>query len=126
LNRIPVLRMGRFLLVTVQMDLDDSTAAQLEEDLTTGIVKHRAEGVLIDISGLDFVDSFIGRTLVGIASSSRLLGAETVVVGMRSAVAITLIELGIAMNGVRTALNVERGMELLSGLVGGGRPGDGG
>lgn len=118
--------MGRFLLVTVQMDLDDSTAAQLEEDLTTGIVKHRAEGVLIDISGLDFVDSFIGRTLVGIASSSRLLGAETVVVGMRSAVAITLIELGIAMNGVRTALNVERGMELLSGLVGGGRPGDGG
>ena len=126
MNRIPVLRMGRFLLVTVQMDLDDSTAAQLEEDLTTGIVKHRAEGVLIDISGLDFVDSFIGRTLVGIASSSRLLGAETVVVGMRSAVAITLIELGIAMNGVRTALNVERGMELLSGLVGGGRPGDGG
>ena len=126
LERIPVLRMGRYLLVTVQVDLDDRLAAQLEEDLTQSIVRHHADGVLIDISGLDLVDSFIGRTLGGIASASRLLGAETVVVGMRPAVAITLIELGVGLPGIHTALNVERGMDLLRKLGDGIRPADGG
>ena len=126
LERIPVLRMGHYLLVTIQVDLDDRLAAQLEEDLTRSIVRYHADGVLIDISGLDLVDSFIGRTLGGIASASKLLGAETVVVGMRPAVAITLIELGVELRGVHTALNVERGMDLLRKLVDGTRPADGG
>ena len=113
MQRIPILRMGDLLLVTIQFDMDDVTAATLEADLGQAITRHHAAGVLIDVSGLDLVDSFIGRTLGSIAATSRLLGAETVVVGIRPAVAITLIELGVELSGIRTALNVERGMRLL-------------
>ena len=105
--------MGRFLLVTIQVDMHDRLAMTLQEDLTTMIAKISARGVLIDISALEMVDSFIGRVLANIASMSHILDAETVVVGMRPAVAITLVELGLTLPGVRTALNVERGMELL-------------
>jgi rsbT antagonist protein RsbS len=112
-QRIPILRMGDLLLVTIQFDMDDVTAASLEADLSQAITRDHAAGVLIDVSGLDLVDSFIGRTLGSIAATSRLLGAETVVVGIRPAVAITLIELGVELSGIRTALNVERGMRLL-------------
>jgi len=105
--------MGEFLLVTVQVDMHDRLAMTLQEDLTEKIVGSHARGVLIDISALDVVDSFIGRMLGNIASMSRVLDAETVVVGMRPAVAITLVELGLALPGIRTALSVERGMELL-------------
>ena len=119
MDRIPVLRMGRTLLVTVQVEIDDVLAANLEDDLNAAVAASHAHGVLIDISGLDLVDSFIGRTLAGIAQSARLLGAETVVVGMRPAVAITLVELGLELVGVRTALNVERGLELLEALADG-------
>jgi rsbT antagonist protein RsbS len=105
--------MGEFLLVTVQVDMHDRLAMALQDDLTERIVANHARGVLIDISALDVVDSFIGRMLGNIASMSRVLDAETVVVGMRPAVAITLVELGLALPGIRTALSVERGMQML-------------
>jgi rsbT antagonist protein RsbS len=113
MDRIPILKMGRFLLVTIQVDMHDRLAMTLQEDLTAMIAKISARGVLIDISALEMVDSFIGRVLANIASMSHILDAETVVVGMRPAVAITLVELGLSLPGVRTALNVERGMDLL-------------
>ncbi|MCW5976578.1 MAG: STAS domain-containing protein [Bryobacteraceae bacterium] len=105
--------MGDFLLVTIQVDMHDRLAITLQEDLTERIVNDRTRGVLIDISALDIVDSFIGRTLGNIASMSRILDAETVVVGMQPSVAITLVELGLSLPGIRTALNVDRGMDLL-------------
>ena len=113
MERIPILKMGGYLLVTIQVDMHDRLAMTLQDDLTARIVAARAKGVLIDISALEIVDSFIGRMLADIAAMSRVLDAETVVVGMRPAVAITLVELGLSLTGVRTALNVERGMELL-------------
>ena len=113
MDRIPILRMGRFLLVTIQVDMHDRLALALQDDLTNRIVSDRAKGVLIDISSLEIVDSFMGRTIGNIAAMSRVLDAETVVVGMRPAVAITLVELGLSLPGVRTALTVEKGMELL-------------
>jgi rsbT antagonist protein RsbS len=113
MERIPILRMGEFLLVSVQVDMHDRLVMALQDDLTAQIVATRARGVLIDISSLDMVDSFIGRMIGNIAGMSRILDAATVVVGMRPAVAITLVELGLSLPGVRTALNVEKGMELL-------------
>lgn len=113
MEHIPILRMGDFLLITVQVDMHDRLALQLQDDLTEKIVQHSARGVLIDISALEIVDSFIGRMLGNIASMSRVLDAQTVVVGMRPAVAITLVELGLSLPGIRTALSVERGMEIL-------------
>jgi rsbT antagonist protein RsbS len=113
LERIPILKMGRNLLVTIQVDMHDRLAMALQDDLMEQIRRHHAEGVLIDISALDLVDSFIGRMLGNIAAMARILDADTVVTGMRPAVAITLVELGLSLTGVRTALNVERGMELL-------------
>jgi rsbT antagonist protein RsbS len=116
-DRIPILRMGRFLLVTIQVDMHDRLALALQDDLTGRIVKDRAKGVLIDISALEIVDSFMGRTLGNIAGMARILDAETVVVGMRPAVAITLVELGLSLPGVRTALTVEKGMQLMADRV---------
>jgi rsbT antagonist protein RsbS len=113
-DRIPILRMGRLLLVTIQVDMHDRLALTLQDDLTMRIVQDRAKGVLIDISALEIVDSFMGRTLGNIAGMARILDADTVVVGMRPAVAITLVELGLSLPGVRTALTVEKGMELLA------------
>ena len=113
MDRIPVLKMGEFLLVTIQVDMHDKLAMTLQEDVTDLIVKHGSAGVLIDISALSMIDSFIGRMISNIASMSRVLDAETVVVGMQPAVAITLVELGLELPGVRTALNVERGMKIL-------------
>ena len=113
MDRIPILKMGEYLLVTIQFDMHDRLAMSLQDDLTEKIVAARAKGVLIDISALEIVDSFIGRMLAQIAAMSRVLDAETVVVGMRPAVAITLVELGLSLPGVRTALNVERGMDVL-------------
>ena len=113
MDRIPVLKMGDFLLVSVQVDMHDRLALTLQNDLTESIVKTRARGVLIDISSLDMVDSFIGRMLGNIAAMARILDSETVVVGIQPAVAITLVELGISLPSVRTALNVESGMALL-------------
>ena len=113
MERIPILKMGDALLVTIQVDMHDRLAMTLQDDLTAGIVKHRSKGVLIDISALEIVDSFIGRMFSNIAAMARVLDAVTVVVGMRPAVAITLVELGLALPGVRTALDVERGMDLL-------------
>ena len=118
MDRIPILQMGEFLLVTIQVDMHDRLATQLQEDLTTKIVQHRARGVLIDISALEIVDSFIGRMLANIASVSRLLDADTVVVGMRPEVAITLVELGLGLPGVKTALNAERGLAMIGGVRG--------
>jgi rsbT antagonist protein RsbS len=112
-EKIPILKMGRFLLVTVQVDMHDQLALQLQEDLTSRIVSARARGVLIDISSLEVVDSFIGRMISNIAAMARVLDAETVVVGIQPAVAITLVELGLSLEGVRTALNVDRGMVML-------------
>ena len=112
-ERIAILKMGNFLLVTIQVDMHDRLAITLQEDLTDRIASTSAQGVLIDISALEVVDSFIGRMLGNIAAMSRVLDAETVVVGMRPAVAITLVELGLSLRGVRTALNVEKGMNLL-------------
>jgi rsbT antagonist protein RsbS len=112
-ERIPILRMGEFLLVTIQVDMHDRLAMTLQDDLTDKIAQTNARGVLIDISALEIVDSFIGRMIANISGMSRVLDAETVVVGMQPAVAITLVELGLSLPGVRTALNVERGMGLL-------------
>jgi rsbT antagonist protein RsbS len=114
MDRIPILKLGRALLVTIQVDMHDRLAMALEEDLTEKIVATGARGVLIDISALEIVDSFIGRMLDNIAGVSRILDAETVLVGMQPAVAITLVELGLTLAGVRTALNVERGMRLIA------------
>ena len=113
MERIPILRMGEFLLVTIQVDMHDQLALTLQDDLTAQIARTGARGVLIDISSLDVVDSFIGRMLGAIASMSRLMNAETVVVGMQPSVAITLVELGLTLSGVCTALDVERGMQIL-------------
>jgi rsbT antagonist protein RsbS len=113
MERIPILKMGNFLLVTIQVDMHDRLALTLQDDLTGRIIETRARGVLIDISSLDMVDSFLGRMLSNIALMSRLLDAKTVVVGMQPTVAITLVELGLALKGVHTAINVEKGMELL-------------
>src|SRR3954462_14333197 len=109
--------MGSFLLVTIQVDMHDQLAMTLQDDLTNAIAKHESRGVLIDISSLEIVDSFIGRMLANISGMARILDAQTVLVGMQPAVAITLVELGMSMPGVRTALNVEAGMELLRDLV---------
>ncbi len=117
MERIPILKMGSFLLVTVQVDMHDRLAMTLQDDLTGRIVKDRAHGVLIDISSLEIVDSFIGRMIGNIANMARVLDAETVVVGMRPAVAITLVELGLSLPGVRTALNVDKGVEMLQGSL---------
>lgn len=114
MERIPILRMGNYLLITIQVDMHDRLAMTLQEDLTTKITQTGAKGVLIDISALEIVDSFIGRMISNISSMSRILDARTVVVGMQPAVAITLVELGLSLEGVRTALNVERGMQLLT------------
>jgi len=113
MDRIPILKMGEYLLVTIQVDMHDQLALALQEDLTERINRERAAGVLIDISSLDVVDSFIGRMIGNIAAMARVLDANTVVTGMRPAVAITLVELGLSLEGVHTALNVERGMALL-------------
>jgi rsbT antagonist protein RsbS len=113
MDRIPILRMGNLLLVTIQVDMHDRLATALQEDLTEQIARNSAGGVLIDISALEVVDSFIGRMLANIASMSAILDAQTVVVGMKPAVAITLVELGLSLPAVKTALNVEAGMELL-------------
>jgi len=113
MERIPILRMGNLLLVTIQVDMHDRLAMTLQDDLTERIVRDNARGVLIDISALDLVDSFIGRMISNTAAMARVLDAQTVVVGMQPAVAITLVELGLTLHGVRTALNVEKGMALL-------------
>ena len=119
MDRIPILKMGQCLLVSIQVDMHDRLALQLQDDLTNQIAAMHARGVLIDISALEMVDSFIGRMLGNIASMSRVLDAQTVVVGMRPAVAITLVELGMELTGVRTALDVERGMSLLTSSLDG-------
>ena len=113
MERIPILKLNDFLLVSIQVDMHDQLAMTLQDDLTDRIVRTHAHGVLVDISALDVVDSFIGRMLGNIASMSDVLDADTVVVGMRPAVAITLVELGLSLPGIRTALNVDKGMELL-------------
>jgi rsbT antagonist protein RsbS len=118
MDRIPILKLGNALLVTIQVDMHDRLAMALEEDLSAKIVSSRAKGVLIDISGLDIVDSFMGRMLDNIAAVSRMLDAETVVVGMRPAVAITLVELGLELTGILTALDVERGMAMIRSRLG--------
>jgi rsbT antagonist protein RsbS len=112
-DNIPILRMGEFLLVTIQVDMHDQLALRLQDDLTHAIDKKGAKGVLIDISALEMVDSFIGRMIADISAMARILDARTVLVGMQPAVAITLVELGLSLPGVATALNVERGMQLL-------------
>jgi rsbT antagonist protein RsbS len=117
MDRIPILKMGDCLLVTIQVDMHDQLAVSLQEDLTAQIAKHRSRGVLIDISSLEIVDSFIGRMLANIAAMSRVLDAQTVLTGMQPAVAITLVELGMSLSGIKTALNVERGMELLQRFI---------
>jgi rsbT antagonist protein RsbS len=117
MDRIPILQMGEFLLVTIQIDMHDQLALTLQEDLTSKIEKTGARGVLIDISALEMVDSFIGRMIANISGMARILDAHTVVVGMQPAVAITLVELGLSLPGVKTALNVERGMHFLQRVV---------
>lgn len=117
MERIPILRMGDLLLVTIQVDMHDRLAMTLQDDLTARIVQDHARGVLIDISALDMVDSFIGRMLSNTAAMALILDAETIVVGMQPAVAITLVELGLDLSGVKTALNVELGMALLNRRV---------
>ena len=113
MERIPILKMGDVLLVSIQVDMHDRLAQELQDDLTDRIVKDQAKGVIIEISALDIVDSFIGRMLSNIAMMARILDAETVVVGMRPYVAITLVELGVSLVGIQTALNIEKGMDLL-------------
>ena len=125
MDRIPILKMGRFLLVTIQVDMDDRLATTLQDDLTDRIAKTGARGVLIDISAVELVDSFIGRMLANVAAMARVLDAATVVVGMQPAVAITLVELGLELPGIRTALNVDRGMRLLREALGDQTPADG-
>lgn len=117
MERIPILKMENFLLVTIQVDMHDQLAMTLQDDLTNKIVETGARAVLIDISALDIVDSFIGRMLAGIAGMAKILDAHTVVVGMQPAVAITLVELGLELDGIMTALNVDRGMALLRKLL---------
>jgi rsbT antagonist protein RsbS len=117
MDRIPILKVGDCLLVTIQVDMHDELAMSLQEDLTAQIAKHASRGVLIDISSLEIVDSFIGRMLANIAAMSRVLDAQTVLTGMQPAVAITLVELGMALPGIKTALNVERGMQLLQAYL---------
>jgi len=117
MERIPILKLGEFLLVTIQVDMHDRLAMTLQNDVTDMIVKTGARGVMIDISMLDVVDSFIGRMLGSMASMARILDAETVVVGMQPAVAITLVELGLSLTGVRTSLNVDKGMDLLKASI---------
>jgi len=117
MERIPILKMGPLLLVSIQVDMHDRMALALQEDLTEKIADTRARGVLIDISALEIVDSFIGRMLANIAAMSKVLGASTVVTGMQPSVAITLVELGVSLKGVRTALNVEKGMEMLQAAM---------
>lgn len=117
MERIPILRMGRYLLVTIQVDMHDKLAMTLQDDLTDRITRTGAKGVLLDISSLDIVDSFIGRMLSNIAAMARVLDAHTVVVGMQPAVAITLVELGLSLPGVHTALNVEKGMGMLTSMT---------
>jgi rsbT antagonist protein RsbS len=117
MEHIPILRLGRFLLVTIQVDMHDRMAMVLQDRLTDRIVADKARGVLIDISALDVVDSFIGRMLSNIAGMARVLDAQTVVVGMQPSVAITLVELGLSLQGIRTALNVDYGMELLQATL---------
>lgn len=117
MDRIPILKMGDCLLVTIQVDMHDQLAIALQEDLTAQIAKNRSKGVLIDISSLEIVDSFIGRMLANIAAMSRVLDAQTVLTGMQPAVAITLVELGMSLPGIKTALNVERGMEMLRQFI---------
>ncbi|NVI93174.1 STAS domain-containing protein [Actinomadura sp. BRA 177] len=123
MERVPILKIGDVLLVSIQVDLQDQTVLALQEDLAERIVATGARGVIIDITAVDIVDSFIGRTFATIASMSRLMDAETVVVGMRPAVAITLVELGLSLGGVRTALDLEKGMRLLGASADG--PADG-
>ena len=118
MDKIPILKMGEFLLVTIQVDLYDRLALALESDLINMVSKTEARGVLIDISAVSIVDSFMGRILGNIASMSKIMDAETVVVGMQPAVAITLVELGLTLTGVYTALDVEKGMELLRSKIG--------
>jgi rsbT antagonist protein RsbS len=113
MEKIPILRMGEFLLVTIQVDMHDQLALKLQDDLSGSIQKNASKGVLIDISSLEMVDSFIGRMVADISGMARILGAETILVGMQPAVAITLVELGLSLPGVATALNVERGMAIL-------------
>src|SRR3954447_20587482 len=115
MEHIPILQIGEFLLVSIQVDMHDQLALTLQDDLTTRVAESGARGVLIDISALEIVDSFIGRMIANMSSMARVLDAETVVVGMRPAVAITLVELGLSLTGVQTALNIERGMRLLNG-----------
>lgn len=115
MDHIPILKMGSLLLVTIQVDMHDRLAMKLQDDLTERIVKDRVTGVLIDISSLDIVDSFIGRMISNTASMAKILDARTVLVGMQPAVAITLVELGLTLEGVITALNVDHGMKLLQG-----------
>lgn len=122
MDKIPVLKMGDRLLVSIQVDMHDRLAMGLQDDLTTQVVRHHAKGVLVDISALDMVDSFIGRMLATMAAMTRALGAETVVVGMRPAVAITLVELGLSLGDVHTALDMEAGMKLLDTLTSGSEP----
>lgn len=117
MERIPILRMGEFLLVTIQVDMHDRLAMTLQDDLTSRIAQSGATGVLIDISALEIVDSFIGRMIANISAMSRVLDAQTVIVGMQPAVAITLVELGLTLPGVKTALDVEKGMQLLRGVM---------
>jgi rsbT antagonist protein RsbS len=118
MERIPILRMGEFLLVTIQVDMHDQLALKLQDDLSNAIQQHASKGVLIDISTLEMVDSFIGRMVADISGMGRILGAETILVGMQPAVAITLVELGLSLPGVATALNVERGMAILRQKIG--------
>jgi rsbT antagonist protein RsbS len=120
MDRIPILKLGDLLLVSIQVDMHDRIAMALQDDLTAQVVRHHSRGVLIDISALDMVDSFIGRMLGTTSAMTRALGAETVIVGMRPAVAITLVELGLDLQGVRTALDPEAGMSLLRALTGDG------
>jgi len=116
-DRIPILKMGKYLLLSIQVDMHDQLALDLQEDLTEQIVRHKAKGVLIDISALEIVDSFIGRMLSHIANVSRILDAKVIVVGMQPAVAITLVELGLSLEGIATALNIEKGMRWLESSV---------
>ncbi len=123
MDRIPILKMGEFLLVTIQIDMHDRLALTLQDDLTEQIVRHHSKGVMIDISALEMVDSFIGRMLSNIANMASLLDAQTVVVGMQPSVAITLVELGMPMRGIRTALDVDKGIQMLR-IAGRGKNGN--